>query len=194
MNTSVRKPPWSREGDYDDDKKRVKPERERLRLSERRLGWCCFLVAATDCKHGNKAQDSRTGEYPIAPKRQTKSLAEQCKPQECDTEIQQRGLQLGLSHRPNETQDQPPLARASVACNGGIFIKWSEVVRRSAVGSSDWLDVGCSFKSEVMNGSINGNSDYHKPSCTFLTLKSTSRPAASNPQKASMPTRKGTPW
>jgi len=59
---------------------------------------------ATDYKHGDKPQDSRTGKYPIAPKRQTKSLAEQSKPQECDTEIQQRGLQLELSHRPNETK------------------------------------------------------------------------------------------
>ncbi len=50
-------------------------------------------------------------------------------------------LNLCVGKSPNETQDQPPLVRASVACNGGVFIKGNEAVRRPAVGCIAWLDV-----------------------------------------------------
>src|SRR5437763_11108011 len=43
---------------------------------------------------------------------------------------------------PNEPKDQPPLAGASVNCNGIVLVIGSEVVRGPAVGCIVWLDPG----------------------------------------------------
>jgi len=49
------------------------------------------------------------------------------------------------AHVAEREQDQPPVARASVACNERVFIKESEAVRRPAVGCIAWLDCFCYF-------------------------------------------------